>query len=258
MFRGWIDRPGSRMRTAMRLGARDALLFACARMLAAISGGRVRLRKYYIMAQPVHDRPLLPPRRGASLSVACIDEGDPLAAQFPRPAHVLDFRRRQRAQCIVARDGERFVGFLWHVRDRYEEDEVRAVFALHPAGSAAWDFDLHVEARDRMGPAFLKLWDAANARLREDGVRWSCSRVSAWNPDSLSSHARLGARRIGAALFLNAGRMQCMLSTLAPCLHLSFGAARPVIAIDTRGLVHPADARTDSPTKETPCSIPIP
>ena len=67
---------------------------------------------------------------------------------------------------------------------------------------------MHVEPEFRMGRSFLRLWDAANALLRERGVCWSISRISAFNPVSLNSHARLGTRLLGKVTFVVLGSLQ--------------------------------------------------
>src|SRR3546814_8885793 len=61
-----------------------------------------------------------------------------------------------------------------------------------------WSSDVcSSDLAQRSGPAFGRLWDEANAFLRQQGVACSWSRISAFNPASLASHARLGARIAG-------------------------------------------------------------
>src|SRR3546814_2078183 len=46
-----------------------------------------------------------------------------------------------------------------------------------PAGEASWDFDVYVVPAQRSGPAFGRLWDEANAFLRQQGVACSWSHL---------------------------------------------------------------------------------
>jgi hypothetical protein len=168
----------------------------------------VRLHKYYFIAQPVPTERLLSGRRGAGIEVREVPQSDPLVKTFPRPAWVIPYRYGQGAVCLAAfRDGK-CAGFLWMLLGPYREDEVRCRYVPLPPGSAAWDFDLYVYPEHRNSLVFMRLWDEANRYLAARGVRWSLSRISAFNPGSLSAHARLGARRIGSAVFLSIGRLQ--------------------------------------------------
>ncbi len=119
----------------------------------------------------------------------------------------------------------KFAGFLWIAFDAYDEDEVRCRYELVDK-YLSWDYDVHVESQFRLGRTFLRLWDAANALLRESGVAWSISRISAFNPVSLNSHARLGTRLLGKALFVVVGPIQ--LSFIGKWLpHLSLRDTSP-------------------------------
>lgn len=102
-------------------------------------------------------------------------------------------------------DGE-FAGFLWFIQGDYDEDEVRCTFRPEPPDESVWDFDVFVSSRHRMSPVFLKLWEAANRRLSEEGVQCACSRISAFNPRSRAAHERLGANRVGGVVFLCVGQ----------------------------------------------------
>ena len=91
-----------------------------------------------------------------------------------------------------------------------------------PAGQAAWDFDVYVDPEHRSGLGFARLWDEANGWLRRRGVAFSWSRISAFNPGSLASHARLGARVAGKATFFRLGPCQLMIASLPPYFHISW------------------------------------
>jgi len=115
------------------------------------------------------------------------------------------------------------------VTEAYSEDVVRARYLLPPSGKTAWDFDVYVVPEERLGFTFPRLWDTAYEYLREKGIRWSLSRISAFNPASLAAHRRLGARRIGSATFLLLGGAQLMLSSFRPYLHLSLRRSVPAV-----------------------------
>jgi hypothetical protein len=191
-------------------------------LCSAVSKGRVRLRKYYFVAQPVRKLPWLPGKRGAQLEVRRVLPTDPIIDAFPRPPQVMPYRFQQEAVCLAGLKDGHFIGFLWFTIGPYQEDEVRCRYVPLPSGRAAWDFDVYLAPEHRSGIAFLKLWDEANRFLAERDVGWSLSRISAFNRQSLLSHARMNATRIGTAMFLSIGRMQLCMSSVRPFLHCSF------------------------------------
>ena len=197
----------------------NKVLYAIDRTLGALSRGRVRVRKYYLVAQPVARRRWLPPSRGKTIEVRRVSEGDPLLGQAPRPEGVFRYRFEQAAVCITALKADELIGFLWLTLGPYQEDEVRCRYV--PEGTAAWDFDVYVKPSHRDGIAFLKLWDEANGFLAAHGVQSSLSRISAFNEGSLRSHSRMGARRIAALLFVCVGSWQLTLASVAPYFHVS-------------------------------------
>ncbi|MBK1707421.1 hypothetical protein CKO40_23545 [Halochromatium glycolicum] len=75
----------------------------------------------------------------------------------------------------------------------------------------------------------------ANSRLHAEGFRESFSRISAFNPSSHGSHARLGAKTIGWATFVVIGSLQIMWASRAPFLHLSINKRRyPILRLRAR------------------------
>lgn len=190
--------------------------------LGAKSGGIFAVHSYLLVAQPVPTAPLLNGRRGQSIAVRRIDPQDPRLLALPLDTAVLAYRTAQGAVCFAAFKEEAVIGCLWLCLSSYEEDEVRCRYAPAPAGEACWDFDVYLAPEHRSGLGFARLWDEANAFLRERGVCYSWSRISAFNPGSLASHARLGARIAGRATFLRLGPCQLMVASLPPRRHLSF------------------------------------
>jgi hypothetical protein len=152
-----------------------------------------------------------------------VSEEDPVVRSFPPPLAVIRSRYKQDAICLVAFEESSLVGYLWLLLGPYEEDEVRCRFIPMPEGKAAWDFDVYVFSRYRLGIGFLRLWDEANRYLRERGIEWTMSRISAFNAVSFASHRKLGARVVGHAVFVVLGPCQLALTTVFPFVHLSVG-----------------------------------
>ena len=215
-----------------QLGAIDTGLYALKMILEHATRGRVRLVKYHLMAQPVSIGQLLPEHRGRDILVREAGLDDPLLKQAPgRSSETLQARFEAGAHCLIAElDGE-FAGFLWLIKGEYAEDEVRCTFRPEPAGASVWDFDVFVSPRHRLSPVFLKLWETANRRLAADGVKFVCSRISAFNPRSRAAHEQLGAERVGRVVFVCVGQWQLKLGGTPPLLHLSLTVSRPLIRV---------------------------
>jgi hypothetical protein len=232
LFRKFVD-------LREELGTLDAVLWTVNRGFRRL-GARYPIVKYYFVAQPVPEKPLLPPRRGRSVDVRRVARGDPALADLPLTDAVLRFRFGQDAVCFGAFQDGVIVGCLWLCLGRYDEDEVRCRFVLRPEGRTAWDFDVYVVPAARGGFAFMRLWDEANAYLRGLGVGWSLSRISAFNVKSLGAHGNLGARRIAGALFFRIGALQLMFSASSPFFHLSASERQVPRLTLTAPAAHPA------------------
>jgi len=206
-------------------------LYLLHRFLSKATGNRAGLYCYLIHAQPVPQDSLLGSRRGASISVRRLHQGDPAVAGLPGPAAVIDERFRQGSICLGAFRENALIGCLWLQLGGYDEDEVRCRFEPLPGTACAWDYDVHVDPTARHSFAFARLWDEANALLRREGRRWTVSRISAFNPGSLAAHHRLGSVRIGTAAFMRLGGLQFLAGTVPPYVHVSVNS-RPVLRID--------------------------
>lgn len=228
------------------LGWFDAALYALARLLARRGGWA--LHKYYFVAQSVGAVSLCR-GRGQSLAVRLCRTQQELPPGAPRPASVLRARYDQGALCLAASDADgQLSGYLWLFFRHYQEDEVRARYRL-AGGDACWDVDVWVRPRERLGFTFARLWDEAGLLLRARAVAWSCSRISAFNRGSLQAHRRLGALKLGSAMFLRCGAWQWTLASIAPYCHLSRRpGAMPQFSFDTGALARP-------PSMEPSCSI---
>lgn len=205
------------------LGWLNTLLYAIDRLLAKVSGQAARLVKYYIVVQPVAGQSLLPKGRGKRIEVREITAEMPATEDFPRPADVIQQRYADDACCLAAYDNGVFAGYIWLAWGNYREDEVRCHYHLWPQEGLAWDFDVYIDPARRLGLAFPRLWDEANACMRFRGVVATVSRISAFNPGSLVAHTRLGAQRRAWLSFLVMGRWQLMLASVPPYIHLSTG-----------------------------------
>lgn len=213
--------------TVCSLGLCDRMLYIASRALARVTSGRVRLVKYRFVAAPVPRASAAAIRsRGGRTAIARVYPGDALARQFPRPAQVIERRFASEATCLAARIDDRFVGYAWLQFGPYDEDEVRCRYVTLPPERTSWDFDVYVDPAHRMGRTFVRLWDAAYALLRERGIEWTLSRISAFNAESLRAHARFGARAIGTAVFVCAGRFQLTLASIPPFVHAARDARR--------------------------------
>lgn len=203
--------------------------------LGAKSGGVIALHRYLFVTQPVAGVPLLPARRGRSITVQQLDPQDPQLLNLPLDRTVLAYRAGQGAVCFGAfKEGE-IIGCLWLCFEGYEEDEVRCRYLPQPADQTSWDFDVYLKPGHRSGLGFARLWDEANAFLRRHGIAYSWSRISAFNPGSLASHARLGAEIRGNATFLRLGPCQFMRASLPPRWHFSCRRSRrPFIELVNR------------------------
>lgn len=218
--------------TLRQLGWGNGLLYLGSRVLERLSAGRARIVRYYLVAQPVPRRPEPSCRPSARDPIAFVEAADPLAGSFPRPPQVIARRFRDGDRCLMARSGDRFTGFLWLARGAYEEDEVRCRYELVDPATCVWDYDVYVEPEFRVGRTFARLWDAANRHLADGGVRWSFSRISAFNPGSLQAHGRMGLERLFSATFLCLGSVQIALIGAAPYLHLSLSPrSRPTLQL---------------------------
>jgi hypothetical protein len=226
------------VRKLRSLGAMGPLVgsaYLFKRLVEVATRGRMRLHLYHLVAQRVLQGPTLPARRGRSIEVREIGPVEAMRLPVKRPAHVLENRFRHGARCLMASTGGRFLGFLWFQLGAYEEDEVRCLFVPAPRGETAWDFDVYVDPSARLGPAFARLWDEANALFSSLGIAWSISRISVFNAGSLAAHRRFGLERVGSAMFLCAGNVQLMVATARPYVHVAFARhARPVLRVAAR------------------------
>lgn len=219
------------LKTITELGAANAAWYALARCLQLAGCG---MQRYLFLAQRV--APLAMRQTVGSIVVRGLMQLDELPTAYPRPVHVVAARFRQGGCSIAAWKGGELAGILWYQMGAYQEDEVRARYCL-PSPASCWDYDVFVQPHLRLGTAFCRLWDEAHQRMRARGIRWTCSRISAFNPASLRAHRRIGAVMLGSANFIILGRCQLMLANCPPYVHLSVSARScPKLVFDTAAL----------------------
>ena len=222
------------LRNAVKeLGPVNGLAYAIDRALVRLGTG-ARLHRYYFVAQPIPKAQSPHVRPRSKLDIRELKPGDPAFSVMPLTPEVLEFRFAQQAMCLGAFKGEALVGYLWLCFAPYREDEVQAVFEPQPSDKTVWDFDMYVFPEHRLGRAFIRIWEGANALLRERGIVWTVSRIGSYNRMSIASHARLGARVLGSAFFLRRNSAQLMIGTIPPYVHVSlFGRSRPRLRLYT-------------------------
>lgn len=223
----------TRLKTVFdQFGIREGLYYLAAKTLSAISCGQLTLIRYHFVAQPVPEmRSDQGSHTSAKTVVRPVSAGDPITTSFPRPTTVINNRFANGNTCLVAETNERFAGFLWLACETYEEDEVRCRYVLTQPTRCAWDYDVYVEPDFRIGRTFFRLWEAANAHLAAQGIQWSLSRISAFNPASLAAHRRLGIQKIASASFLKCGAMQLSILNRWPYIHLSMTGQGPILRL---------------------------
>lgn len=212
----WRERLAAPLR---EFGVSGGLVYLVDRALQRVSPG-LRLFVYDLMVQPIVAGDLPGARLARNLEIRPIALDAPEIAAMPVRPDAMASRRAQACGCVGAFRRGAMIGYMWYARDAYAEDEVRCTYAVAPRGKAVFDFDFYLYPEHRGGVGFAGLWNGANRVLREQGMRYTYSRVTRSNVASRRAHAHLGARRIGVATFLTAGRWQAMVATVPPFVHV--------------------------------------
>lgn len=212
---------------AHELGVATACLYLLDRFIRKLDGTS-GFYFYRFVAQPLAKQPRLSANRGKAFTFFLLDAPDPILDVLGRPSSVILERFARGAQCLVASKNGLLVGCIWFVYGAYTEDEVCVSYLLPKEGHCVWDFDVYVADSERLGFLFAKQWDAFDALLKPKNVRYTISRINAFNQRSMSSHRSLGAKSCGWALFICLGSFQWMISNQRP--YFSVGG-RPALKI---------------------------
>lgn len=210
------------------------MLYLSDRLLNQVNRN-ISLRRYYLVAQPVPDKALLPERRGQNISIREIKKNDPLINYISRPDNEIERRYNQNAICFGALKDDKLIGYIWLLTSgSYREPEDRCLLTPLPESQASWDLDIYIDPAERFGFTFARLWDEANKYLRKKGITWTVSRISAFNPASVRSHTQLDANFLHSTTFLSIGELQVMVTDITPYIHISLDKeTAPHIRIET-------------------------
>lgn len=211
------------------LGWAGACLYSLSKIIEKLLP-HSRLIYYHIAVQPIPSSPVLAPHRGKNFEFRILVEEDELLKSLPRPKNVIESRFQQGSICLAATLKKQLVGCIWLQIGRYREDEVRSIFT--PASNEiSWDYDVYVCESQRMGFLFTKLWDEAAKYLQSRNVRFTASRISGFNIQSLNSHRRLGAITVQNIVYLVFGPLQVTISSKRPWCHLSMSDNNPPVIL---------------------------
>ncbi len=222
-------------------GWRAGPLYLLARLFDRLSPG-LGLYAYELMVQPITGKALLSPNLAKNLSFTELVPGHADLQRLPVDKTVIAARFEQGAQCLGVYRKGMLIGYLWFCFGQYEEDEVRCTYLLPGGGQSVFDFDLYVFPEHRMGLGFVGIWHAANQYLGERGVRHTFSRLTRFNVASRRSHAHLGWKCVGRAVFLRLWRLELMGASVAPYIGATWGPRQRI------ALCLAADVLTDPPS----------
>jgi hypothetical protein len=180
--------------------APTAALYVLHRLLGRLSGGRARIVPYALYAQPIGHPALRAVKPDPATVVRIVSGADAPLPPGPRPEAVVRQRLRDGNECHVCEVSGQFAGTIWLAHGQHDEDEVRCHYRLPP--HSVWDHDVYVVPKYRLGRTVARLWSAVDQDLAHRGVAWTFSRISRFNRGSIGTHERLGARRVGTALFV--------------------------------------------------------
>ena len=178
----------------------------------------LNISAYRFAFQPVPEKRLL--KKPDNIEFRWLETFVPEMLVEDRKAAWVQARLARGDRCLAAYKEGELIAFLWLAGKHYPEDDARCDYRLE-AETLVWDYDVYVAPRYRVTRLFAQLWDEANEALYQQGVRWSVSRISAFNVASIHSHRRRGAVLRGAAIFINAGRWQVLVANRRPFFHVS-------------------------------------
>ena len=221
--------------TVAELGLFNAFLYLISR-LGARTAGKISLQSLRLYTQPVRRRPLLPEGRGNSIEVRHLTVDEALAAGVPIDPRFVAGRRRSAMICVAAFKQDAVVGFNWLNFADHDDELVRCRFISLPHGQCAWGLELNIVPDARGSLVYARIWDVTHKYLRDRGILYTTSYVSAFNRMAVNSEERLGGIQLGRAVFLTIGSWQVMAADLPPYFHVSSSPGSvPAITLRSTG-----------------------
>lgn len=211
-----------------RLGWVGSFAYYVPRFVSVVTAGRCKIFPIAFYAQPVRSQSLLRDSADNGITVGVLSPESVPEPSFGRPEGVIPERFESGHTCIgVIKDSD-LQGFMWLSTGPVHERRVRCVFEPNPPGRAAWDYDVFVAPRHRFGRTFARLWDGAWKYLDAQGYKTTLSWIELSNVDSVRAHTRLGAQKVGWAVFVVAWSTQLTISSCRPYVHWSPPGGKPV------------------------------
>jgi hypothetical protein len=210
-----------------RLGFIGSIAYYVPRVVSRISRGRCKIFPIAFYAQPVGTMRLVREEANTGVTVAPLSPTTLSEATFGRPEGVIAERFLSGQICIAAVKDTVLMGFIWISTGALKERLVRCEFEPFPIGAVAWDYDIYIVPRYRLGRTFARLWDGAREYMRQRGFKASVSWIELSNVGSIRAHLRIGARRVGWAVFVTAWDAQVTFCSVPPFFHWSSPGGRP-------------------------------
>lgn len=209
--------------------------YAADNALRLTTDGRVRFNVLHFYFQPGDSTglPRAKPDDAMHVGPIALSQADPKA--FGRRPDVIAERFRNGSICIAATKGGELLGFMWLQFGSMYAPDLQMRLDLGNRSDLAWDYDIFIRPKYRLGKVFGRLWAEANEELRRRGCIGTLSSVLIENGGSVRAHVRLGAKKIGWVVMIRIGRARINISSLRPWVSLS-GRNRQPTLIFTKAL----------------------
>lgn len=201
------------------LGFKGAAAYYIPRAVSMATRGGCKVLPLAFYVLPVRGERLLANGKDGNLKVELLAPEAISEEAFGRPEGVVAARFAKGDSCLGVLGASGLVGFMWLSDGPVAERLVNCVFEPGPKGLVAWDYDFFIAPRYRMGRAFAKLWDGAMDHLEAAGYKATVSWIEMSNVNSIRAHLRLGARKVGWAVFITILNAQLTLSSFRPYFH---------------------------------------
>lgn len=202
------------------MGKVNAILYIFSRLLCRVSQG-ISLNRYYIFAFPAKEKGGENFRFCAPYTFRLITNSVELE-QDRLSQYEIRNRLDAGDKCFACFKNNILVAYLWINRSGYKEINDKSFFELDDDG-LVWDYDIFVLPEFRSGFAFGCIWNEYIKYLKKQDVKYSLSRVSVFNYQSIRSHKSLGAEVLFSVAYLRVYRCQISLSTVFPYVYISVG-----------------------------------